>query len=328
MVKNKLFIILRFVVSFGLLILLIWIMRKDAGEILGILKSSSKTFILLAVLINASLSIAVAYRLKLLMSGQKVFISIKDAVYFTFIGYFFNSFLPTAIGGDIAKAYYASKKTNNKVASYAAVLTDRLLGLVATLLIALTGILFIGKSLDNKFIVSIVPVIFILTVAMIMFLLKKNNRAEKAYSGKKGIFYKIKEKALKLYDGINLYRNSPVLLVKGILLSLGLQAVSIASVYLLVLSIGGEIPLFRLFLIIPLVWAVSMLPSLNGLGVREGAFVYFLKGYIGTEKAFAISLLWLGLIMLYSLVGGIYQLLYPVKMESSKLKTDVSLADV
>jgi len=327
MVKNKLFIILRFAISFGLLILLIWIMRKDAGEILGILKSSNKVFILLVVLINVSLSIAVAYRLKLLMSGQKVFISIKDAVYLTFIGYFYNNFLPTAIGGDIAKAYYASKKTNNKVASYAAVLTDRLLGLAATLLIALIGILFIGKSLDNKFIVSIVPVIFILTAAMMMFLFKKNSRVEKVYSGKKGIFYKIKEKALKLYDGINLYRNSPMLLIKGIALSLGLQAVSIFSIYLLILSIGGDISLFRLFLIIPLVWAVSMLPSLNGLGVREGAFVYFLKGYIGPEKAFTISLLWLGLIMLYSVVGGVYQLVYPVKMEPSKLKPEVSLAE-
>jgi len=302
-------------------------MRKDAREILGILKGSDKAFILLAILINMFLSIAVAYRLKLLMSGQKVFISIKDAVYLTFIGYFFNNFLPTAIGGDIVKAYYASKKTNNKVASYAAVLTDRLLGFVATLLIALIGILFIGKSLDNKFIVSIVPVIFILTAAMIIFLLKKNNRVEKAYSGKKGIFYKIKEKSSKLYDGINLYRNSPRLLVKAIVLSFGLQAVSISSVYLLVLSIGGDIPLFRLFLIIPLIWAVSMLPSLNGLGVREGAFVYFLKGYIGPEKAFAISLLWLGLIMLYGVVGGIYQLVYPVKIEPSKLKPEVSLAE-
>jgi len=327
MVKNKLFIILRFAISFGLLILLIWIMRKDAGEILVILKRSNKVFILSALLINMSITIAVAYRLKLLMSGQKIFISIKDAVYFTFIGYFFNSFLPTAIGGDIAKAYYASKKTNNKIASYAAVLTDRLLGLVGTLLIALAGILFIGKSLDNKFIVGAVPVIFIFTVTMIMFLLKKNVRAEKVYSGKKGIFYKIKEKALKLYDGVNLYRKNPVLLVKGIALSLGLQAVSISSVYLLVLSINGDIPLFRLFLIIPLIWAVSMLPSLNGLGVREGAFVYFLKGYIGPEKAFAISLLWLGLIMLYSVIGGIYHLVYPVKMEPSKLKPEVSLAD-
>lgn len=319
MVKNKISTILRFAISFGLLILLVWLMRKDSRDILDILKKSNKAFILSAISINALLSIALAYRLKLLMSGQKILISIKDACFLTFIGYFFNNFLPTAIGGDIAKAYYASQKTNNKVACYAAVLADRLLGLIATSLIALIGIFFIGKSMDNKFIVWIIPCVFILTLGIMMLLLKKNNRLKENHSVKKGLLYKIKEKSMKLYDAINLYRNSPMLLVKGIALSIGLQAVTIFSIYLLVLSIGGDINLLRLFLIIPIVWAVSMLPSLNGLGVREGAFVYFLRGYIGPEKAFAISLLWLGLIMIYSVVGGLFQLLYPVKIKPKEI---------
>jgi uncharacterized protein (TIRG00374 family) len=286
-------------------------MRKDARDIINIIKSSRKELILSGILVNIFLSIAVAYRLKLLMSGQKILISLKDALYLTFIGYFFNNFLPTAIGGDIAKAYYASRKTNNKAASYAAVLADRILGLIATLLIAIVGIIFIGKSLNNKFILWAVPCLFFLVVAVIIALLKKNNRVEEAILEKKGVFHKTKEKFLKLYTAINLYRNSPALMIKGIVLSLLLQAGAIFCVYFFILSIGGEIPVFRLFLIIPLVWTVSMLPSLNGLGVREGAFVYFLKGNMGHEKAFTISLLWLGLIMLYSLIGGALHLLYP-----------------
>jgi glycosyltransferase 2 family protein len=316
MVKSKLTVLLRFVISFGLLLLLIWLMRKDAGDVLGILKSSDKVFILISVLINILLSIVVAYRLKLLMSGQNIFLSIRYAVYLTFIGYFFNNFLPTAIGGDIAKAHYASRKTNNKVASYAAILADRILGLIATLLVALVGLVFIGKHMDNDFIMWSVLFAFILTVLMIMFLLKKNNVTKMPPSGKKGIFNNIKEKLLKLYTAMNLYRNSPGLLVKGIALSLMLQFMSIISIYLLVLCVGSDIPLFRLFLVIPIVWAVSMLPSLNGLGVREGAFVYFLKGYIGAEKAFAVSLLWLGLIMLYSAIGGAMQLLCHFKFKT------------
>jgi uncharacterized protein (TIRG00374 family) len=298
-------------------------MRKDAREILDILKGSNKMYILLAILINSILSIVLAYRLKLIMTGQKILLSIKDAIYLTFIGYFFNNFLPTSIGGDIAKAYYASKRTNNKVASYAAVLADRMLGLIANLLIALIGLLFIGKTLDNKFIIWTVPVVFILTVIFIAILLKKNNITVRNSSGKSGMLHAIKDKLLKLYKAINLYRNSPALIVKGIALSLGLQAMAILSIYLFVVCIGGDVPLFKLFLIIPLVWALSMLPSLNGLGVREGAFVYFLKGYIGPEKAFAVSLLWLGLIMLYSIAGGIYQLVYPLKWSQTGLKPEI-----
>jgi len=318
MVKNKLPVIFRFVISFGLLTALIWIMRKDAGEVISILSGSNKTFILSAVLINMLFSIAIAYRLKMLMSGQKIFVSIKDAVYLTFIGYFFNNFLPTAIGGDIAKAYYASKKTNNKAASYAAVLADRILGLVATLLIALAGVIFMGKDMDNKFILWAVALAFFLLAAMLFMLFKKNDLEAAAFSGGRGIFHTIKEKVLKLYTAVNFYRNSPVLMIKVIALSLLLQTGAIASIYFFILSVGGSIPIFRLFFIIPLIWTVSMLPSLNGLGVREGAFVYFLKGYIGPEKGFTISLLWLGLIMLYSLTGGILHLLYPVKASDKK----------
>ena len=317
--KNRLSIILRFVVSFGLLLLLLWIMRKDAKEVIDILKNSDKLIFLSSIGLNMLLSIVASYRLKLLMRGQNVKLSIKDAMYLTFIGYFYNNFLPTAIGGDIAKAYYASRKTNNKMASYAAVLADRILGLISTLLIALLGLLFIGRSMDNKLIVWAVPFLFILTVVMVAILLKKNNKFQETIPEKKGMIHAIKTKALKLYAAINLYRNKPRLLMEGIGISLILQSMAIYSTYLFVLCIGGNIPLFRLFLIIPLVWAVSMLPSLNGLGVREGAFVYFLKGYIGTEKAFAVSLLWLGLIMLYSVIGGIFQLLYPVKLKGENI---------
>lgn len=313
MVKNRLFLVLRFSISFGLLVLLVWIMRKDAKEVLNILKNSNKVLFLLAVTINLLLSIVVAYRLKLLMKGQKVLLSIKDAVCLTFIGYFFNNFLPTAIGGDIAKAYYASKQTNNKVASYAAVLTDRIFGLMATMFIALIGLVFIGKTMDNKLITWVVPAVFIVVVVIIGALLKKNAGLEQIPAPEKGMFSAMKNKILKLYAAINLYRHSPILIIKTIMLSLALQGMAIVSVYLFILSISANMELFRLFLIIPLVWAVSMLPSLNGLGVREGAFVYFLKGYIGTEKAFTISLLWLGLIMLYSVIGGVFHLLYPVR---------------
>ena len=317
--KNRLSIILRFAVSFGLLLLLLWIMRKDAKEVMDILKNSNKLIFLSAVGLNMLLSVAASYRLKLLMRGQNVKLLIKDAVYLTFIGYFYNNFLPTAIGGDIAKAHYASRKTNNRIASYAAVLADRILGLVSTLLIALLGLLFIGKSMDNKLIVWAVLFVFILTVVMISILLKKNNNFQEVIPEKNGMIHALKTKALKLYAAINLYRNKPRLLMEGIGISLILQSMAIYSTYLFILCIGGNIPLFRLFLIIPLVWAVSMLPSLNGLGVREGAFVYFLKGYMGAEKAFALSLLWLGLIMLYSVIGGIFQLLYPIKLKGENI---------
>ncbi|MFC1624278.1 lysylphosphatidylglycerol synthase transmembrane domain-containing protein [Candidatus Omnitrophota bacterium] len=318
--KKRISIALRFVVSFGLLVLLVWIMRNDIGEIANILKGSNKLFFGLGLSIMVLLTIPISYRLKLLMKGQKILLSMKDVIYLTFIGFFFNNFLPTAVGGDIAKAYYASKKTNNKLASYAAVISDRLMGFLSILSIAIVGLIFMGKSLNNKIIYAVCAV-FLFLIVLILFLFSKNivNTSPPA-AGSGSIINKIKGKLYKLYSAINLYRNKPVLLAKIFLLSMFMQTCTIVSIYFFILCLGGELPFLKLFFIVPLVWAISMLPSLNGLGVREGAFVYFLKGDIGPERAFAISLLWLGVIIMYGVIGGVLHLLYPVHPVKKKEK--------
>ena len=60
----------------------------------------------------------------------------------------------------------------------------------------------------------------------------------------------------------------------------------------------------KILLIMPIIYIASMLPSVNGLGVREGAFLILFRPIIGAEKAFALSLLWLFLYLLFSIFGG------------------------
>jgi len=312
--KDRLFLFLRFAVSFGLLFVLFWIMRGNIGSIIGTLKNSNKIFFIAALSISMPLAIGMSFRLKLLMSGQKIFLPTKDFIYLTFIGYFFNNFFPTAIGGDFAKAYYASKKTNNKAASYAAVLADRLIGFLSCLSIALIGIIFFGRDFQNNRIIWAVIAMAVLLVSAIVFLLNRKKASLLAPDiAKRGILNKIKEKTAKLYNAVNSYRYKGALLIKAYLLAVFMQGCAVLSIYFFILCVGGDVYILKLFLIIPLVWAISMLPSLNGLGVREGAFVYFLKGDIGADRAFSVSILWLGVIILYSITGGIMHLLYPLK---------------
>ncbi|MBU1062139.1 MAG: flippase-like domain-containing protein [Candidatus Omnitrophica bacterium] len=321
--KSKLFVYLKFLISFGLLIVLLWIMRHDIGGIIDILKTSNKLFFVLAISIILPLTILLAYRLKLLMSGQNISLPMKDFVHLTFIGYFFNNFFPTAIGGDIAKAYYASKKANNKAAAYAAVLADRIVGVLACVSIAIIGIIFVGKDFNNNKIIWAVVIMAILLISAV-FLLLNEGKIRYFIPGfvRKSVFTKLREKVSKLYGAINFYKHSTRLLIKAYILSVLMQAGTVLCIYFFVLCVGGQMHLLKLFLIIPLVWAVSMVPSLNGLGVREGAFVYFLKGEIGADSAFAVSLMWLGVIILFSIIGGVMHLLYPIKVKRGGEEND------
>jgi hypothetical protein len=50
---------------------------------------------------------------------------------------------------------------------------------------------------------------------------------------------------------------------------------------------------------------MTLIPSVNGLGIREGGFVYLLKDYMPADKAFAISILLLGTLLILGVIGGI-----------------------
>jgi uncharacterized membrane protein YbhN (UPF0104 family) len=67
-------------------------------------------------------------------------------------------------------------------------------------------------------------------------------------------------------------------------------------------------PFYFHFTILPIIWIVTIIPiTLSGIGLREGAFVYFygLLG-VGSEKAMIASLLtFLLLIVTPALIGSL-----------------------
>lgn len=84
------------------------------------------------------------------------------------------------------------------------------------------------------------------------------------------------------------------------------------------LALHLEIPIAFYFLLIPLVAVATMIPvSLNGLGVREGAFVFFLA-QVGVPEAQALSLalLWLAILIASSLIGGLVWIVTPAPPRS------------
>ena len=71
------------------------------------------------------------------------------------------------------------------------------------------------------------------------------------------------------------------------------------------LSIGSRIPIKDLLIKMPIVSMMSLLPSINGLGLREGSTVVLFGPLIGSDKAFAMSILWLLVLLCISIMGGL-----------------------
>jgi len=77
--------------------------------------------------------------------------------------------------------------------------------------------------------------------------------------------------------------------------------------YLIFRSLGVEVPLVYCLIFIPLISALSLLPiSFNGLGIREGGYIFFFSQIgLNMTQAVSASLVFFVLVVLTSLIGGI-----------------------
>jgi hypothetical protein len=302
--------ILRVAVSIALILILLYVMRGKYSEIIHALAHVRVGLFIAGVLIFI-LTIAVAsYRFKLIIDVQgETAIKFSEALSLTFIGYFFNNFLPTSIGGDVVKAYYLSNRTSDKMGSFTAVFIDRIMGLFTMIFMACLAIFLFGNGLIDYKIRKIIYGITAVCVIAIIFMANEN--FAKRFSIALKFFKPIEEKLKKAYQTINNYRHHKMLILKSVVISVISQLLFFTSIGVLALSIRAHIPAMELMLRMPIVSAISLLPSINGLGMREGSTVVMFSPIIGKESAFVVSILWFITLLIMSLIGGVVYMLSP-----------------
>ena len=302
--KELISICLRTAVSLALILILLYIMRDNYGRIWKAISEANLIFLLLALAVFTMGLVAASIRLKLIVETQvKTVLSIGEAVSLTFIGYFFNNFLPTSIGGDVAKAYYLSRKSTEKMSSYTSVFVDRALGLVTMIFMAALALLLGQGQIIDKDIRYMIYAITVCSIIAIFFIINKG--FARKFSGLLGLVKPIEEKAKRVYNALHNYKNNTRLILQSLIISVVSQLLYFTTIWILALSISARIPAIEVLLRVPIISAISLLPSINGLGVREGSTVMLFGPLIGKESAFVVSILLLLLLLIASLAGGL-----------------------
>jgi glycosyltransferase 2 family protein len=304
--KNKISNLLRILISLTLVGILLWLMRDNLPHICAVIKSADKALIFYGFAVYLSTAYLMALRFKRVVSVQLVRVTVKESVCLTFLGHFFNNFLPTSFGGDILKAYYAGKKSNNNKGAFAGVLMDRVLAMIPFTLIPVIVLTFFNHNITNMPVIIAAYSIFAVALIFIYLILHKNTAKYLARVLKpfmKNLWYgKIKNG----YNFFNIYSKHKIVLLWSFLLSTSAQVLSIIAAYIFVRAIGVDnVGIGVFFVIVPIVWIMTLIPSINGLGIREASFVYFLRPYMPPENAFALSILILAVLLLHSIIGGI-----------------------
>jgi uncharacterized protein (TIRG00374 family) len=309
-------VLARALVSVILLGLLVIAARSTA--VLDSLKGLQPgAFILAALMIGVSCAVASA-RWQVLLHHLEIRESLGNLTALYFIGQFFSLFLPTSAGGDAVRIYDVARRSRRPVPVILATLQERLLGLGAGSLVGLVASLYFLPLIPFELRPWVIlgqcgvvvgvglmlyPGILFATVSGIVrcipVLKSLVRRTAEHRLGRR--FVNVLRPMAELPP---LSSNLMVLVVGLALLAVFLN---VGTYYLVGRALQLDVGFWPYCLVVPVVAVVRMFPlSLNGIGVGEGVFVYFLGIFgVPSGEALALALTLLGLYTGTALLGGL-----------------------
>jgi uncharacterized protein (TIRG00374 family) len=222
------------------------------------------------------------------------------------VGFFFNAFLPTGIGGDVFKAVRVRRPGDPMGPAFASVALDRLSGMVGLALIGAvagavrlaggdrTGVVAAGFGLS----VLVLAGTAVFVVAPPRKLVARVTRHRRLQSVRQG---------LEAFDIAARTRSAAI---AGVAWSVVYQVITVAFHFALLRGLHVSIPIGALVCAVVVVTFVAFVPlTINGLGLREAAYVWALGFYaVASRTGLALGLLVLGELLAAAALGGVIYL--------------------
>jgi uncharacterized protein (TIRG00374 family) len=263
-----------------------------------------------------------------------------------YIGYFFSVLLPSNVGGDVVRSYYAGKRVGDQYTSAVAVFIERFSGVLFLLILAIVTP-FLQPALVRHWAVMI-PMVGAGVLIVCFVLVMMNERlltlmdavVHAVFRGagkvsarfRLAIVNRILDKILKFYEGVfekglkfyrkfrktvPCFRERPVYLMWMVLLSVLFYVMTWFNVLFAFKAFGADARFMDIVSLLPTAMLVSMIPiTLGSIGLAEGAYVfYFLLVGIPKESSFIMGLLLRFKLMIVAGMGFLLYLTYSDRKE-------------
>lgn len=283
-------------------------------EIWRAISSASIPLIVLSFFLHGVGYFSSSYRWQLLLRAQGFEVPVMYLVRSYAVAMFFNNLLPSTIGGDGYRALDTAKRNIPKLRALAIVIVERFLGLFALMAFALLALALateLTTEIENLWLGSLAAFAAMVAIVWLIFFRSASKREpgqafailDKLPAGRI-----VRKQLEKLEGAFAPFRGKTTALVWSLALSLLLQLNVIFHYFLISEALDLHIPLIKFLVIIPLSMFIQMVPiSINGIGIRESFYVFFLSTIYGApyEAALAFSGIAYGMIVLLGVLGGV-----------------------
>lgn len=293
-------------IAFSVCLLLFLYSRADWSSFGEIFSRARPAFLLPIFALCFLNTLMSAFKWEMLLKADGIDVGLWRLTRSYLIGTFFNLFLPSSIGGDAYRIYDVSKRSSRAAEGFASVFADRFTGFLA---IAAWGLVFslLGiRRLQEPRIILIPAAVFAMMVAMVWLLLQQRLLLWGLRLFHMDRIPKLQDFVRKFLNSIATYRNNKALLVKTLSISLAFQFLVIVIVWMMGLTLGFSTGILPFAIFIPLITLIEALPiSIYGIGVRDGAYVFFFTQVgVAREAALSLAMLYLAINFVYAAVFG------------------------
>jgi uncharacterized protein (TIRG00374 family) len=261
----------------------------------------------LALLVAGLVLSAVRWTILLRAGGANV--GLPRTTHLYFVGYFFNTMLPTTVGGDVVRALALRDAAPLAVVG-GSILLERLLGFACLLGLGIAASFALEGAAPARLPLAIAGALYAGALAA-LFLVRWPKGTPRSNEGR---LRRAARSLARVAGETKTFGAHRKAIAAGIVLSFVWQVGLIVVNAVLSRGMGGVCPLSSLFVLVPVVQALAMIPiSVGGLGVREVGYAEFFRiaGLDPAEGA-ALGFAWLAASSALALIGGAAFVLRPV----------------
>jgi uncharacterized membrane protein YbhN (UPF0104 family) len=246
----------------ALVLLALLVQNDELGEIRGAMQKITVVDLILVAILFLISRLAVAWRWHVLLQSGGVPIPFRNSAALTFTGLFASNFLPTTIGGDVARLAGAMQMGFDRAVCLASIAADRLIGMLGMSMALPFGlayswnILQLGPASSSGFALLQMPWTFIKRTLLVF----------------------------------SIWLKKPASLMAALVFTWIHMLCLFGSIYVFVNDLGSHISFWMIAGLWSLTYFVTLIPiSINGYGVQELSFTFLMSRIAGLSPAVSLT---------------------------------------
>jgi glycosyltransferase 2 family protein len=301
--RNRTFTVaLRLAIGAGLIALLL--ARSDLHAVSKAISEARVGYVVAALTLLIGMLVVGALRWQMILPSLDLSYPTGTVVRLYFVGTFFNAFLPTGVGGDAYKAMRLRGEPGSLGRSLASVFFDRGVGFIALAVLGLVGSLWQLASGDQ----TRVPILaIVLSIAILIAAAALYPMSRRLHAGPQPEGAGLRTRVAGTMRNLAVVARDHRLIVRVVFMGAVIQGMLLAANVCLAVALHLSVPVAALAATLVITSTAAALPlTINGLGLREGAYVWCLTAYgVSRDDATAFAFLMLGLVLATSAIGGL-----------------------